>query len=129
LRNNELLALQAEVGAAVHADWIGREVDVLVERKTNYHRRTAAPRSSADGRISLGAGLTAGRTPGSQPESEPVQVSGRTQGDLITVFDVADDGTADAMIGGIVRVKVDGSGPLLLRGSLLGAAVPAVNDR
>lgn len=129
LRNNELLALQAEVGAAVHADWIGREVDVLVERKTNYHRRTAAPRSSADGRISLGAGLTAGRTPGSEPGSEPVQVSGRTQGDLITVFDVADDATADAMIGGIVRVKVDGSGPLLLRGSLLGAAVPAVNDR
>ncbi|MCP4834976.1 MAG: hypothetical protein GY895_09455 [Phycisphaera sp.] len=114
-----MLALQAEIGAAVHADWIGREVDVLVERKTNYHRRTSTPRSPVDGRVSLGSGLVPVEPSESRASHDPVQVSGRTKGDLITVFDVADDAAADAMIGGIARVKVDGSGPLLLRGKLV----------
>ena len=119
LRNNELLALQAEIGAAVHANWIGREVDVLVERKTNRRPADAHQRSSADARVSLGVGLTAHRGSEADARTEPVQVSGRTKGDLITVFDVADADSADAMIGRIARVKVDGSGPLLLRGRLL----------
>ena len=119
LRNNELLALQAEIGAAVHANWIGREVDVLVERKTNRRPADAHQRSSADARGSLGVGLTAHRGSEADARTEPVQVSGRTKGDLITVFDVADADSADAMIGRIARVKVDGSGPLLLRGRLL----------
>ncbi len=119
LRNNELLALQAEIGAAVHADWIGREVDVLVERKTDYRRRKAAPRSSADERVNLGTGIAVGSAATVDATPEPIQLSGRTKGDLITVFDVPDTATAEAMIGGIARVKVDGSGPLLLRGTLI----------
>lgn len=32
LRNNQLLAVQAEVGAQVHREWVGREVEAFVER-------------------------------------------------------------------------------------------------
>jgi tRNA-2-methylthio-N6-dimethylallyladenosine synthase len=113
-RNNDLLALQAEVGARVHANWVGRETEVLVERIT---KRSSAPAvSAADGRIRLGSGLSVSPGPNAATPTRPVQVSGRTPGDLITVFDAPDRSTAESLIGSIVRVRIDGSGPLLLRG-------------
>lgn len=113
-RNNDLLALQAEVGAQVHADWIGREVEVLVERITE---RSSSPAvSAADGRIRLGVGLSVAASPKASPPIQPVQVSGRTPGDLITVFDAPDRETAENLVGSIVKVRIEGSGPLLLRG-------------
>ena len=120
-RNNELLALQAEIGAAVHAGWVGREVDVLVERVTE--RAPSPAVSGADGRVRLGTGLApAGsaspRTATAGPRS--VQVSGRTPGDLITVFEVDDLEAARESVGSIRRVRIEDSGPLLLRGRLLG---------
>ena len=119
--NNELLALQAEIGAAVHAGWVGREVDVLVERVTE--RAPSPAVSGADGRVRLGTGLApAGsaspRTATAGPRS--VQVSGRTPGDLITVFEVDDLDAARESVGSIRRVRIEDSGPLLLRGRLLG---------
>ncbi|MBC03743.1 MAG: tRNA (N6-isopentenyl adenosine(37)-C2)-methylthiotransferase MiaB [Phycisphaerae bacterium] len=130
-RNNELLALQAEIGTAVHASWVGREVDVLVERIT---KKSPTPRVSAvDARVTLGRGLSiglpasaAGSGPdadsphGEHPDKEtPVQVSGRTSGDLITVFDLPSQALASQSVGTIQRVRVEDSGPLLLRGTLV----------
>ncbi|MEE2971575.1 MAG: MiaB/RimO family radical SAM methylthiotransferase [Planctomycetota bacterium] len=115
-RNNELLALQAEVGARVHANWVGREVEVLVERITD--RSVPSPVSAVDSRVQLGVGL--GRSDGASAATpKAVQVSGRTSGDLITVFDVPDRTTAERLVGEIVRVRIDDSGPLLLRGTRL----------
>ena len=117
-RNNELLALQAEIGAAVHAGWVGREVDVLVERITD--RKSPEARSDADGRVTLGVGLAATAT----ATEAAVQLSGRTPGDLITVFDASDRDQAEALLGTIVRVRIEGSGPLLLRGAMVASTGP-----
>jgi tRNA-2-methylthio-N6-dimethylallyladenosine synthase len=113
VRNNELLALQAEIGAAVHADWVGREVEVLVERITD--RQSPEARSEADSRVTLGVGLSSSPM-GTSTVSESVQVSGRTPGDLITVFEVGSRPAAEALLGTIVRVRIESSGPLILRG-------------
>lgn len=98
-RNNELLALQARVSAEVHAEWEGRTVEVFVEQVSREEPRR-------DGNVILGW------------ERPRIQMSGRTGGDLITVFDLPPDGTPEDLIGTIVPVRIDGSGPLLLRGQL-----------
>ena len=49
-------------------------------------------------------------------ERPRVQVSGRTQGDLITVFDVPEQMEAEEIIGRIIPVRITGSGPLILQG-------------
>ena len=129
-RNNELLALQAEIGTAVHASWIGREVDVLIERIT---KKSPTPQvSAADTRVTLGQGLSllggGSHRPGqvaSDPDAQPVQVSGRTSGDLITVFDLPNRADANRSVGTIQRVRVDDSGPLILRGTRIQASTPA----
>ena len=59
-RNAALLKLQAEISAEVHAEWVGRTVDVLVEEVSMLGRKQ---------------------------EGESVQLSGRTGGDLITHFE------------------------------------------
>lgn len=116
-RNNQLLSLQAEIGSEVHASWVGREVDVLVERVT---RKSSVPTvSAADARITLGRnleGLGKGHASPSKGSMNPIQVSGRTTGDLITVFDLPDENEATSSVGTIRRVRIDQSGPLLLRG-------------
>lgn len=99
-RNNELLALQAEISDAVHAEWIGRTVEVFVERVTG-RRPTRA------GAVELGW-----KTP-------QTQVSGRTGGDLIAVFDLPQDARPESWIGRIVPVRITDSGPLILRGTPL----------
>ncbi|MDC0429581.1 MiaB/RimO family radical SAM methylthiotransferase, partial [Phycisphaerales bacterium] len=122
LRNNELLALQAEIGAAVHADWVGREVDVLVERLTNHAPLNRATASAVDPRISLGAGMTSKSAASVREPELAVQVSGRTSGDLITVLDVPSRAKAEQLLGTIVRVRIEGSGPLLLQGRMIDSA-------
>jgi len=98
-RNNELLALQAEVSAGVHRAFIGRTVPVFVER-------ISAKSPVRQGNVEL-----RWRRPG-------IQMAGRTDGDLITVFDLPAPATAGDLIGRIVPVRVTGAGPLLLRGEL-----------
>jgi tRNA-2-methylthio-N6-dimethylallyladenosine synthase len=63
-RNNELLAVQAEVGLAHHSAQVGREVEVLVEGPS---RRSAKQVAS--------------------PVPGAIQLVGRTRGDHIVVFD------------------------------------------
>ena len=85
-RNNELLAVQQEVGLAHHRAYVGSEVEVLVEGPS--------PRS--------------GKQPHS-PAPGSVQLVGRTPGDHIVVF----DGT-QSLIGRYVTVKVTGASSLTL---------------
>lgn len=99
-RNNELLALQAEISAEVHAGYVGRTVEVFVEQ-------TGQATAARNGRVELGW------------VPKRVQMSGRTAGDLITVFDLPPEQTPEDVLGRLVRVKVTGSRPLLLRGELV----------
>jgi tRNA-2-methylthio-N6-dimethylallyladenosine synthase len=97
-RNNAALAHQARIGAAVHADHVGRTVEVFVEKE----------------------GRTAPRVGAVELRWEPprVQLSGRTSGDLIVVFDLPDGPEAESLPGRIVPVEIAGSGPLVLYGRL-----------
>ena len=103
-RNNELLALQARISEAVHAEQVGRVVDVLVEG--------ASPKARAASRGGGGVEL------GWERRREPLQMSGRTPGDLITVFDLPPDYTVERVQGRILPVRVTGAGTLVLYGRI-----------
>ena len=103
LRINHLLDIQSEVSRRVHEREIGRVRNVFVE-KLGQSRSQSGP-------VQLGW------------EKPTVQLSGRTSGDMITVFDVVDSASAAALIGHIVPVKIDSAAPRLLMGSLEDAIV------
>ena len=106
-RNNQLLALQAEISAGVHATFVGRRVNVFVQGVSERSARREPGRN-----VDLGW------------EPPRVQMSGRTEGDLITVFELPQGTQAQDLMGRIVPVDVTGSAPLLLKGCLA-AAEPA----
>ena len=99
-RLNEVLDIQGKVSEHVHAAWVGRHVDVFVEKE-------GQSATGNSGRVQLGW---------QQPR---VQVSGRTQGDLITVFDLPEGARAADVIGDILPVQIQSAGPRLLRGRLV----------
>jgi tRNA-2-methylthio-N6-dimethylallyladenosine synthase len=99
-RNNELLALQARISAEVHREHVGTVVPVFVERESE--------RSAARNGNNVELGWEAGR----------IQMSGRTAGDLIAVFDLPAGDEPAAWLGRIVDLEITGAGPLLLRGRL-----------
>ncbi len=113
-RNRELLALQAEIGGEVHRELVGREVEVFVEQVSPHQPRRAASQATGGRRgprVELGW------------ERPGIQMSGRTEGDLITVFDLTPGQDPDDLIGRMVTVEITGSGSLVLEGRL--APTPA----
>ncbi len=103
-RNNDVLALQAEISSKVHAAYRGLSQQVLVEGIS----QTSARRK---GNIEL------------RWEKPHVQVTGRTPGDLIVVFDVPEGVAANDLIGRIVDVEIEHSGPLILFGRMTEHAI------
>jgi tRNA-2-methylthio-N6-dimethylallyladenosine synthase len=99
-RNNELLALQGDISASVHAEQVGRVVDVFVEGVSRKSARLD------NGRVEV------------RWQEPSVQMSGRTAGDLITVFALPAGRRPQDLVGRIVPVTVTASGPLLLFGRL-----------
>ena len=104
LRINELLAVQARVSEAVHAEQVGRVVEVFVEGASPKSRAASA----RGGEVELGW----------ERPSVGVQMSGRTAGDLITVFDLPPGYSAEQVQGQILPVRVERAGTLLLYGHL-----------
>ena len=103
-RNNELLDLQAQISAQVHGEYVGRTVDVFVEKIGQRRTNRSGGFPGAPGvRLAW--------------ERPPVQLSGRTQGDLITVFDLPEQMEAEDLIGRIIPVRITRSGPLILEGA------------
>lgn len=109
-RLNALLAIQSEVSRAVHEREIGRVHPVFVEKLG-----TGGTKSGSSRQVELGW-----ETPAPPQE----QLSGRTPGDLITVFDVPQGTSATSLIGHIVPVRVHSAAPRLLRGTLQEAMSP-----
>lgn len=102
-RNNELLAIQHEISVKRHAAYVGKTVDIFVEgvsQKTQKENKRYAA-SNVDIGWDKGAVETI------------TQMSGRTDGDLITVFD-----GEESMIGKMVRAKIESAAALTLFGVL-----------
>ncbi len=95
---NSILELGAEISGDVHKLYEGKTVEVFVER--------LSPKETKKAGIEL------------MWESGKVQLSGRTQGDLICVFDVDSKEEANMLMGCVVPVKITSSAPLLLQGTL-----------
>jgi len=89
-RNNELLAVQEEVGLAHHRRWIGRTVEVLVEGPSPRASKQATP-----------------------PTAESTQLLGRSRGDHIVVFN-----GPQRLAGRYVNVRITGATSLTLLAEL-----------
>jgi len=89
-RNNELLVVQAEVGQAHHRQYVGRRVEVLVEGRS--------PRANKQPTV---------------PRPGRVQLTGRTRGDHVVVFD-----GGESLSGQYVDVEITRASSLALFGEI-----------
>ena len=105
-RNNELLEIQSQVSAEVHQAVIGQTVRVFVESIS--YKAAKAMAIDGNGAVTLGW------------EKPVTQLSGRTDGDLIVVFDAN-----PSLIGSIVEVRIEQAAPLTLFGQLVDEPVAA----
>ncbi len=120
-RNNELLALQTEVSDSISREQVGRRFEVFVEGVS----RSEMKKRGTDVKPGTGmVGITVGgRDPAAAatlelPDTEEtVQLSGRTDSDLIVFFE-APSISAKQMLGTIVGIEVTGADRLALRGIL-----------
>jgi tRNA-2-methylthio-N6-dimethylallyladenosine synthase len=145
-RNNRLLAVQARISDAISREQIGREFEVLFEGHSRAERKKRGTDvKPGTGMVSLTVSAAGGNTvggPGAHAKDacagvacsgvgepapspalqashggDPVQLAGRTDGDLIVHVEVPGD--ADALIGTIRRVRITGGGGLSLTGELV----------
>lgn len=133
-RNNHLLAVQSEISDAISAEQVGRTFDVMIEgvsrrtlkragmSKGDLRRQSAvAGAGGVGGSVSLTVG---GRAPGAAEDAEapaedrPVQMSARTDGDLIVFFEAPSPERGGELTGAIRRVRITGSDRLSLHGVL-----------
>ncbi len=130
-RNNALLQVQGAISHAIHTAQIGRTLDVFVEGMSTVQARREPVPAGARGAVGLtlngralaeddgdcSTGCCTAAPPMEWDESPTVQLSGRTDGDLITVFDVPREQAA-SLVGQIVPVLVEESRTLTLKGRL-----------
>jgi tRNA-2-methylthio-N6-dimethylallyladenosine synthase len=135
-RNNALLAIQSEVSDVIAREQVGREVEVFVEgvskQQLKREGRSQGEIRKAGGAVMLTVGgrergrdgVDAGRDAAGPALLAPeaggaaVQLSGRTDGDLIVFFD-APDRSRTSLVGEFVRVRIAGADRLSLHGELV----------
>lgn len=131
-RNNELLAVQAEISDAIAREQVGREVEVFVEGPSKQQLKregmTTGQIRKAGGAVMLTVGgrdpagdLDPGHAPTAIAEingSASVQLSGRTDGDLIVFFEASREAAA-RLTGEMVRVRITEADRLSLHGDLI----------
>ncbi|MCC6321542.1 MAG: MiaB/RimO family radical SAM methylthiotransferase [Phycisphaerales bacterium] len=142
-RNNALLALQQRISDEVSREYIGQTLEVFVEGLSQHEVRKKARDQKAKPHANGLVGLTIrGHQPHhmegacevacgceashiEEPESSPaaVQISARTEGDLIVHVDLpaSDSGPqqAAAMIGRIISVRITAARSLSLMGEIV----------
>lgn len=146
-RNNELLAVQQRISEQVTSQYVGQTVDVFIEGLSQHQQRKRAKSAkpaqthglvgltirgqSADNDGMEGACEMACGSTGShveEPDAEPtghVQLTGRTEGDLIVHIDGIDPAAAASLIGRVVATRLISHRPLSLIGELASAPSPA----
>ncbi len=126
VRNNELLAMQTEISDSIAQEQIGREFDVFVEGLSRReHKKRGTDIKPGSGMVGITINGAASKAPvavlDETPVGETVQLSGRTDGDLIVFFDVPTDSATKPSdyIGQMVRAKIIGADKLSLSGELI----------
>jgi len=138
-RNNHLLAAQSAISDELSDEQVGLEFDVMVEgvsRRSLKHAGVTQGLMRKQNAVAGGVSLTiagspppprAGEVParlgdaggGGNPVSDiPLQLSSRTDGDLIVFFD-APPSRADSLIGTIQRIRITHADRLNLHATLL----------
>ncbi|MEM7628256.1 MAG: MiaB/RimO family radical SAM methylthiotransferase [Planctomycetota bacterium] len=126
-RNNELLALQSEISGEIAREQIGRRFRVFVEGLSRAEKK----KRGLD--VKPGSGMVGLTVGGSQPgaaqavetpakdHAGPVQLTGRTDGDLIVHFEHEPrlGSSPDDLIGELVEVEITEADHLSLRARLV----------
>lgn len=125
-RNNELLAMQTEISDQIAREQVGREFDVFVEGLSRHeHKKRGTDTKPGSGMVGITINGAVSNAPvavlDEPPTGETVQLSGRTDGDLIVFFDVPSDGPIKPSdyIGQMVRARIIGADKLSLSGELV----------
>ena len=116
-RNNELLHIQAQVSDVIHREQVGKTLRVFVESVSVKEQKKQKAINAAAPNIELGWKQSSPSTSTSILAPAPAattQLTGRTDGDLIVMF----DGDA-SLVGSIVEVKIHRHTPLTLFGELV----------
>ncbi len=125
-RNNELLNIQSDISDSIAHEQIGGEFDIIVEGLSRHeHKKQGTDVKPGSGMVGITIGGQAAKAPVSviDPETQgpTVQLSGRTDGDLIVFFNVptADLQSPTDYIGKIVRARITEADKLTLMGELV----------
>jgi tRNA-2-methylthio-N6-dimethylallyladenosine synthase len=113
-RNNRLLDVQTRLSDDISRRQVGATFGVFVEGLSRKEQKRRARPAGAAVELTIG-GQTAAAV-----EEPPcgVQLSGRTDGDLIVFFDEPEPGRAESLIGSILPVTVERAEKLSLFGRL-----------
>lgn len=119
-RNNELLAVQQAMSDEIAQAQVGRTLDVFVEGLSVRERKRTAPVRPGGVSLTVGGNKVpdANTNEIAETASPSAQLSGRTDGDLIVIFDTPQGAAPDDLIGQIHPVAIERATALTLFGSL-----------
>ncbi len=116
-RNSILLDAQTRRSDEVGRRQVGGTFEVFVEGLSRKEQKRRSRRPGGPVELTVGGRTSLAAPPASDPETGSiVQLSGRTDGDLIVFFDETDPGRAESMVGTIVPVRIDRAERLSLFG-------------
>lgn len=125
-RNNELLALQSAISESIGREQVGGRFEVFVEgvsRAEMKKRGTDVKPGSGMVGITVGGRDPAAVATLELPDTdETVQLSGRTDTDLIVFFEAKSGAAAKSLLGRIVPIRITGADHLALVGEIDDAA-------
>jgi len=112
-----------EISGQISGSLIGSTQQVFVQGISEHEKKRA--KAADNGMISLtvgGCGTSEHAGPNvAEREAGPVQMTGRTDGDLIVVFDCPDSGSGTGLVGKVVPIEITKASSLTLFGSLVNA--------
>ena len=146
-RCNDLLAVQHEISGEISATHVGMTLDVFVEGASARQRKREAREAGVSSNprlipVTLGGSALNGTASASERDGcdtqesphagacgcseesgvavpgEPIQLTGRTDGDLIVVFDCPRDRSPDSLIGTIRPIRITDANVLTMFGTL-----------
>ncbi len=129
-RNNQALAVQQRISEETAQRFVGQVVEVLVQGASPRQRRLERRRTTAGAAV---APLTVGGRPAAAPARSGAvaeaperverpaspQMAGRTDGDMIVLFDAPPGRSPDELTGALVDVRITEAGALSLFGELV----------